>query len=40
MIISRSFHLRMRRFSDKLVEKIKIHFLFGNYYSKIVPFMR
>jgi len=27
-------------FRTKVVEKIKTHFMFGNVFSKIVPFMR
>jgi len=30
----------MRNISDKFVEKIKTHFEFRNYFSKIVPFIR
>ena len=42
LIISRSVLLRMRNVSDKTVEKIKTHFVVGEFFffSKIVPFMR
>jgi hypothetical protein len=30
----------MRNVSDRGLEKIKTHFVFNNYFSKIVPFMR
>jgi hypothetical protein len=31
---------KMRNASDTIVEKIKTHFKFGNFFPKIVPFMR
>jgi hypothetical protein len=41
MIISRSVLLRMRNVSDKSCrENQNTHFVFGNTFSKIVPFMR
>ena len=40
LIILRSSLLRMRNASDKVVEKIKTHVVFSNFFSKIVPFMR
>jgi hypothetical protein len=40
-IISRSFLLRIRNVSDKVVQKIKTHLVFSNFFfSKIMPFMR
>jgi len=40
-IISRSVPLRMRNVSDKsCTENQNTHFVFGNFFSKIVPFMR
>ena len=39
-IISRSFLLRMRNVSDKSCREIKnTHFMFNNFFPKIVPFM-
>jgi len=32
LIVSRSIHLMMRNVSDKVVEKIKTHFLFNNFF--------
>jgi len=41
LIISRSLILTVRNVSDKNCEKkIKTHFVFNNYFSKILPFMR
>jgi len=41
LIISRSFLLRMRNVSEKNYRKNQnIHFMFSNFVSKIVPFMR
>ena len=41
LIISRSVLLRMRNVSDKsCTENQNTHFMFGNCFSKIVPFMR
>jgi hypothetical protein len=40
MVIFRSIRLRMRKLQKKVVEKIKIHFMFSNGLSKIVPFKR
>ena len=40
-ILSRSFLLRMRNGSDKCcTENQNTHFVFSNFFSKIVPFMR
>jgi len=40
LIISRSFLLRIRNVSEKVVGKIKTRFTFNDLYLKIVPFMR
>jgi hypothetical protein len=40
MIISRAVLPRMRNTSDAFVEKIKTHFMFSNFFSKIVLFIR
>ena len=40
MAKSRSVLLRMRNVSDKVMEKIKTHFMFNNCIPKIVQFMR
>jgi len=41
LIISRSFLLRMRNVSDKsYTENQKTHFVFSNFFYKIVPFVR
>ena len=41
LIISRSVLLRMRNVSDKsCTENQNTHFVFSNFFSKIVPFMR
>ena len=41
MIISHSFLLRMRNVSDKrLRESQNTHFMFNNFFLKIVPHMR
>jgi hypothetical protein len=41
MIISPYILLRIRKFSDKVIEKIKTHLVFGVFFfAKIVPFMR
>ena len=41
LIISRSFLLRMRNVSDKnCIKNENTHFVFSNFVSKIVPFMR
>ena len=37
MVIPRSVLLRMRCFQTKVAEKIKTHFLFSNFFSKILP---
>ena len=34
------FFLEGETLQTKIVEKIKIHFIFNNYFPKIVPFMR
>ena len=39
MIITRSVLLKMRNISSNIVEKIKTHFIFSNFITKIVPFM-
>ena len=40
-IISRSFLLKMRNVSDKICKGHQnTHFVFSNFFSKIVPFMR
>jgi hypothetical protein len=38
--ISRWMLPRMRNISDKVVEKIKTHFIFSNFFRKMMPFMR
>ena len=41
LIISRSLLVRMRNVSDKSCrENQNTHFVFGNFFSKIVPFVR
>jgi hypothetical protein len=40
MAVSRWILLIVRNVSGKVIEKIKTHFLFNNYFPKIVPFMR
>ena len=41
VIISRSFILRMRNVSDKsCTENENTHFVFSDFFPKIVPFMR
>ena len=40
LIISLSFLLRIRNVSEKVVEKIKIHFTFNNLSPKIMSFVR
>ena len=39
-IISRSFLLIMENISNKFVEKNKTQFMFRNFLSNILPFMR
>jgi hypothetical protein len=34
MMLSRSILLRMRNVSDKVVQKIKTHFMFNNFFSE------
>ena len=41
MIVSRSVFLRMRNVSDESCrENDNTHFIYSNFFSKIVPFMR
>jgi len=40
MILSHGMFLGMRNVSDKIVEKIKTHFVFSNIFLNIVPCMR
>jgi len=35
---SRSIISRVNKFQTKVVEKIKTHFVFNNFFSKIMPF--
>ena len=40
LIMSLSLLLRIRNALDKIVQKLKTYVVFGNFISKIVPFIR